>query len=821
MFTNRFFTKAVAMVLCIAFILTGTYLPVSAQYIIEQQDNRSILSASYQSEAASEDSITDSTETDSIGSEEAVDLDALRQKEGVMLSKEGKIVGFKLNAKTGLTMEQMKEILAANGNGRLLTAEQSSKINKSALLADAEKKYKINEKEFDRAVELHGDQNTFVSALHQLELSKEAVDFSESDEADILFLIRNGYGGSQAIAAIVASEYLDVSIDELVKLKAEEIEKTEQRDAEIEEEPQEPDIVSASIRMGVPYSAVKAYLERASVTAQEVEKQFAEAYTKYYSSKLKENESRLQLSKTALSTMVMLSSDPEVELTPDKILEKPYDYIKFGNYNINQSTGSYIYQETDLSIPGKGGLDLNIVRRFDSTEGNTNTPNGRVILDSSGGNTYALGYKAYNTDTGELLSESTFFSCTLYDDSYHGDDWYYKGNYGPIYKKSYEYTDAYYGYLQLSDENCFTGGYLPGGDEIHITMVAYLEGIEPNASDYIDNFDTVPNDYNLNEYGLGHGWRLGFSSIETYTVRLYPEDDSIELQRLHTADGQIYKIDFQSENDSHLEEYELNDMILYNNGTGYTGASYKLVHKDGKTEYFDSNGRNIAIKDRFGNVITLQYTYTSASQETVSQVLITDTVGNEILYKNENISASTYQYLSPSYSSTSRYNHLWTLSLNNVVIRRYYVYSPTDYSRYNLVGIKNEEDEITYYNNSLRSEPFNVALPKSGTSDGVVSCVLVTRVTYPNGLKYSVPNYANGKMKRRVNGIGFWERFAASEIAYTFEVEEGRDINLEMQYEFGDPFSWLFGMYEDYEYNTTVLQEYGPGYVTKKKGKDI
>ena len=51
-------------------------------------------------------------------------------------------------------------------------------------------------------------------------------------------------------------------------------------------------------------------------------------------------------------------------------------------------------------------------------------------------------------------------------------------------------------------------------------------------------------------------------------------------------------------------------------------------------EYFDDYGRNIAIEDRYGNRITLEYT-TVNSGRTVTQIKITDTLGNIIIYKKE------------------------------------------------------------------------------------------------------------------------------------------------------------------------------------------
>ena len=105
-------------------------------------------------------------------------------------------------------------------------------------------------------------------------------------------------------------------------------------------------------------------------------------------------------------------------------------------------------------------------------------------------------------------------------------------------------------------------------------------------------------------------------------------------------------------------------MLFYQSSGGYTGASYHLKYQDGRTEYFDQDGRIIAITDRFGNDITFAYTYTDASRKKVTKITITDTLGHTILYQNDHVPSDTVSYPAGHQGDYDyRYNQRWSLSL--------------------------------------------------------------------------------------------------------------------------------------------------------------
>ena len=72
--------------------------------------------------------------------------------------------------------------------------------------------------------------------------------------------------------------------------------------------------------------------------------------------------------------------------------------------------GTYQYRETDLSIPGVNGLDLNFTRIFDSSNSWIMAPMG--MYDESYANLIAVevGYKCYLWENWESKEEKPIYS---------------------------------------------------------------------------------------------------------------------------------------------------------------------------------------------------------------------------------------------------------------------------------------------------------------------------------------------------------------------------------------------------------------------------
>lgn len=275
------------------------------------------------------------------------------------------------------------------------------------------------------------------------------------------------------------------------------------------------------------------------------------------------------------------------------------------------------------------------------------------------------------------------------------------------------------------------------GDSVTLTLKATIRGV----GKFYEAFDNAPNPYHymVEEYGLGHGWRLGFSAIEKY-VEDFGESS---CYRLILSDGRRLNL----KSNFTFEDYELNDMSLVKDGRGYPGAAYTLEYQDGKREYFDADGRNIAIVDRFGNAIRLEYT-TDDKDGVVTQIKITDTLGNVVIYKAEELNLDPNDpYDSrcvPGLSwSDGEYNRKWTLWLNGTRIKTYYSYEDSDYDHMCILKVvENELGEYTCIESDHRTVDFNCLFPSPTTNDGEYMKVQLSSVILPNGTELNLSHGA-------------------------------------------------------------------------------
>jgi RHS repeat-associated protein len=458
---------------------------------------------------------------------------------------------------------------------------------------------------------------------------------------------------------------------------------------------------------------------------------------------------------TQVQTAVPLSGF-DSGYSPDRVLDKPFSYDTIGNLDVNINTGSYKYTETDLSIPGVNGLDLNFTRIFDTTNSWLNTPIGVYDPRYRTEETIEVGSKCYLWENHFIDPEAEPIYTEISDISQYtfADDdlnFWVQQTY-PYPTDEYEAATETKNYLdQVVGSSCYATDRYGNGYVI-------LVGFEVRPKDSVlfsEAFQhyTIGYDYLVNEFGLGHGWQLGFSSIETY----YSGYNYDTKQRLVTSDGSRYTIEYFSGGTAKFENYKLKDFTLQNTGNGYPGAAYTLTHKDGLREYFDSNGRNIAIMDRYGNKITLEYMIVNAA---VNQIKITDTLGNIIIYKNENI--EEVDQMIPNVSGVNVFNVLWTLSLNGTVIRNYYIQkNTTDGSnpqpKRTLVGIVDDLGQATLFNYTWPSKKFNCFIDSPATNDGKAIFITLMRIRYPNQLYKEFMTASDESSLERLGVSGYIE----------------------------------------------------------------
>lgn len=764
------------------------------------------------------------------GAEKVRDKEALIKSENVIVSKEGKPIGIKVN-KDGRYNISAKEMGVLFGdNYRFSSSEQSVKEAKEAKVQtdkeNIQKKFGLSEERIDKGEKYHGSSDLLISELCNFDMSVQFLNISDDIKKDIIYLISSGYTSSQAFAAKGAATVLGLSIEDISQAKENEIESKSQNDdefktrSEISEEENE-DYLKLSIKMGLPYGVVESYMKSNRSSCEEVQSQFESIMRSYYPAKEIENNEINSNGLPSSSTEAVesgdntenslsintenieaLNSSDVVEYFPEKITEKPYTYESDGDLSVNLNNGRYSYSETDLSIPGVNGLDLNIKRMYDSSDAESARKLSFIIPENANsGYTLGVGFQPYlvqrdstgNAATDEygniVTSPITDTSEYTFDESYIWTELQNYVNPGSPYNESLALINPcyliqmkakYYGRAVAIKEALSSNRYWlsarRGGAYVSIVLKPVIIGFNPNFSNSFFNY-TDSNNYSLNQYGLGQGWRLGFSGIETYTSGLYGniQDPMTTKQCLITSDGRKYQIKFTSDDDdSNLVDYKLNDMRLENTGNNYTGASYTLFHKDGKKEYFDANGRNIAIVDRYGNAITLGYT---VSNNVVLAINITDSVGNNVIYSNSNITT-------PGSIDDIDYNVKWTLTLNGQLIREYYADNTDGVQQLLLVSNENNE-HITYYSQSNRYK-FNSFTASPSTNDSYINIIELYMVGYPNGL-YKSFNCPYSKAKERLGYAGY-EEYAriANAKTYTYNENMQELYVLNRNYEYGD-----------------------------------
>ena len=291
--------------------------------------------------------------------------------------------------------------------------------------------------------------------------------------------------------------------------------------------------------------------------------------------------------------------------------------------NVNMSTGEVTYQNIDVVIPGRNGLDLVIGHRYKSSEANLFNPkitssihgvnvlNGQPFQDvyvvawdtyyyipSSGG------YQIVDMDQGPYAK---VFLASEYDDYLDfRDEIIYAKNHPTTFPNFNGTGQTAYFHIGVINYEFFPLEYWINNGKLQYFLNIYESGQTENT--------------HLNDlYALGNGWGFMFSSIETVDTRT-------QSKVLHLSDGRSFTVNITPTlGDSNLKNYTLSDLRLEQEAGGYNGATWTLYYKDGKKEHFDSQGKLIAIRDRYNNTISFAHT----TQNGLPKITITDTLNRD------------------------------------------------------------------------------------------------------------------------------------------------------------------------------------------------
>ena len=301
----------------------------------------------------------------------------------------------------------------------------------------------------------------------------------------------------------------------------------------------------------------------------------------------------------------------------------PFSYSadEYGNVNLN--TGAWTHEEVDLVLPGKNGLDLVMKRQWSSED----------ALDAvypyvrNSNLVFELRYQYYLGIESWMPFDRNTFQCyesnRIQVADYKHYDWKLV-NEGTYYEVGLPYNGKYtFSADEREELLAAKSAFVPFLTWItdKRTGIEYDVYVKPELVHIATNMGNPPSysrpmvNYVDNLYGFGRGWNYMFSRIERereyhyYNTGFYTNyyDDTFYLQ---LADGRRYAWDQYNtdKNYSKLRDYEFEDMQLLKNSGGYPGANWVLTYADGKREYFNDQGYLLAIRDRFDNIITFEYT---------------------------------------------------------------------------------------------------------------------------------------------------------------------------------------------------------------------
>jgi len=274
---------------------------------------------------------------------------------------------------------------------------------------------------------------------------------------------------------------------------------------------------------------------------------------------------------------------------------------------IDPQSGSLILRQTDLSLPGKDGLDLNIARVYESSE--SELGNKKVSVTSSSSTTistsslfmvYILGY---HHDTGNFFSFDAGPFTTRLDAELASE---FHMNYSG-------YPIEYYDYWIIENATIYY--------HTDYTVTTMMEA--------------VPNTYSRSRYDLGHGWSLAFPSLQIES------ESGQNYYYLHDGSGASYRIKFTDATDGIIEKYPRTDAQFkkdagtYSNGQ--VNSAFVFISPDQTRTYFGSDGRLLGITDLLGNEIKFTHTDRTLNGFTnpyISQIV--DSIGRIVTFTYEN-----------------------------------------------------------------------------------------------------------------------------------------------------------------------------------------
>ena len=403
-----------------------------------------------------------------------------------------------------------------------------------------------------------------------------------------------------------------------------------------------------------------------------------------------------------------MSSGPSGESVPTKEFGAPTSFDHNQNEKVNLNTGGLVYESVDYVLPGRNGLDLVIGRRYDSDSANVFTP----IAGTDWYYTYVYKVTAITqwcwwVPGLGFTPQSGWYSQV--DTYLHSDYSSALLNYNNLPSGNFEYIDGYLnGYAIILYVNCGK------------SLTSTITGAWP-----VEYSGTHTNNYLNDIYGLGNGWSFMFPSIEGGSV-------------LHLADGRSFGISIApSPGGSNLKDYTLTDLRIAQEGGKFShgGASsaytHTLYHKDGKKEYFSSDGKLVGIMDRHGNKIGL----THSSQNGYPYITIRDALERVTTISGQAIAG---------------YGHMMTVALPGAATLKYTVkHLASPAACRELAKYEDPMNAPTNYSYTVQQGGFNAW--NKNTSGATNHFMNLTTITHPTNAQTA---YVYGQVQKNLGANG-------------------------------------------------------------------
>jgi YD repeat-containing protein len=756
-----------------------------------------------------------------------------------LLSDEEKDKILALYGITESVMEELEEL-----GFSLATSSQYARVMNT---------YDLNIEEVVYAADMFGDVNLLAVELRRFGEFIEKTELSQEMIDHVYAMILEGHEYVKAVRSYVAAQIMQVDVetasassssiqrtaverelltDQQETLLGEETLWFGEDDQQISETAADENVAALSGFYAIEPEILQEYLDETAIEEGALEELVRDAILDLYieEEELEENASLLQnqMSSASMATYSAMSDTEDEE----DVVVAPFTYQRTEQESVNLNTGDYTYEETDLVLPGKNGLDLVLRRRYDSSDASTELPLGAIdnpnaivytleyayYLQSADPNDmncyesdripttqysrYTWGYADLATDSNPvILHESAMVSGVgAPDDDVYQDDgcWYYWDDF-IIRNMSIQFRLKDRNYMMQCIDQYITPIAFTSTDTVTgdlITILAQPEiKVNPTAlssAAYSGSYK-IANAYSQNRYGLGMGWSYAFSSIDEYfdTTYMSTSDENERHLVLTLADGRKFRVNFENGDTAEIEGYFNTDIVLTTQNQGASNQTYILKCADGRTETLNKAGFITQIKDRYNNSINFSYEYEASTYgylNRAKKMTITDTLGRVVTLEDFQNNSSKRILTAPD-GTTKEFT---LLSSNTGGAHKY------------LSEVKDENDCVTKYTTNSFWGEYNTYCPYPTELSGTIWWRCLKAVRYTTNvegeeswsLRFDIQS-ASSSVSHIFNGTGYQE-FPKLSRRYVYVNDRGdkRTNMTEYSYEsdptaYGHTYLWL------------------------------